>query len=281
MSHRCGWHALRAGEIGIACAHMSEHGGVRNPFDSDQAARRYARARPYYHRSALRLAARQQEIGPALVAVDVGCGTGLSARAARDVAGHVIAVDISAAMVRAAERYPHVCYLVAAAERMPLGDAAADLATVGGAFHWFDQPSAFPELARVLRGGASLVVYTDFFHGRLAGQPGFADWLNEWLLSRYPSPARHAQFDPGAAERSGFGSVAFSEGGFRVRMTRTALADYLLSQSNAARAIETGVTSAEALRNQILDETAAYFDGRDRAEAVFGIRVWTAIRHRH
>jgi hypothetical protein len=31
----------------------------------------------------------------------------------------------------------------------------------------------------------------------------------------------------------------------------------------------------------ILDETAAYFGGRGRAVAVFGIRVWTAIRHRH
>jgi SAM-dependent methyltransferase len=260
---------------------MSEHGGVRNPFDSDQAARRYARARPYYHRSALRLAARQQEIGPARVAVDVGCGTGLSARAVRDLADRVVGIDVSAAMLRAARRLPGVCYLVGTAERIPLGDAAADLATVGGAFHWFDQPSAFPELARVLRGGASLVVYTDFFHGTLAGQPGFVDWLSEWYLSRYPSPARHAQFDPDAAERSGFGRVAFIEGAFPVRMTRTAMADYLLSQSNAARAIETGVTSAETLRNQILDETAAYFDGRDRADTVFGIRVWTAIRHRH
>lgn len=59
------------------------------------------------------------------------------------------------------------------------------------------------------------------------------------------------------------------------------MADYLLSQSNAARAIETGETSAETLRNQIIDETVAYFDGRDRADAVLGIRVWTAIRHRH
>jgi hypothetical protein len=41
------------------------------------------------------------------------------------------------------------------------------------------------------------------------------------------------------------------------------------------------VTSTETLRNQILDETAAYFDSRDRADAEFGIRVWTAIRHRH
>ena len=260
---------------------MSEHGGVRNPFDTDQAACRYARARPYYHRSALRLAARQQKIGPARVAVDVGCGTGMSARAARDVADHVIAIDASAAMLRAAERYPRVCYLLAAAERIPLGEASADLATVAGAFHWFDQPSAFAELARVLRDGAGLVVYSDFFHGRLDGQPAFATWLTDSYLARYPSPIRHAQFDPEAAERSGFGRVAVCESEYRVRMSRAALAAYLLSQSNAARAIETGVTSAETLRKQIIDETAPYFDGRDRPGAMFGVRVWTAIRRRH
>ena len=260
---------------------MSERGGVRNPFDSDQAARRYADGRPYYHRSALDLAARQQQIGQARLAIDVGCGTGLSARAVRDVADRVIAIDASAAMLRAAQPHPGISYLVAAAEQIPLGDAAADLATVGGAFHWFDQPSAFTELARVLRGGAGLVVYTDFFHGKLVGQPAFEPWLSQWYLARYPSPGRHAQFDPDAAQRSGFGRVAFCESEYLVGLTSTEMADYLLSQSNAARAIESGVTSAEALRNQIIDETAPFFGGRDRAEALFGIRVWTAIRRRY
>jgi len=87
---------------------MSEPGGVRNSFDSDQAARRYARARPYYHGSALRLAVRQQEIGPARLAVDVGCGTGLSARAVRDLADRVVGIDLSAAMLRTARRHPGV-----------------------------------------------------------------------------------------------------------------------------------------------------------------------------
>jgi len=41
-------------------------------------------------------------------------------------------------------------------------------------------------------------------------------------------------------------------------------------------AIESGIIGAEALRNQVLDETAPFF--RDDAQAVFGIRVWTAVR---
>jgi hypothetical protein len=61
-------------------------------------------------------------------------------------------------------------------------------------------------------------------------------------------------------------------------MTRTGMAHYLLSQSNAATVIESGVTSAEALVNQILGETGAFFDGQEPLEAVFGIRVWTPVR---
>ena len=259
-------------------AGMSEVGGVRNPFDSDPAARRYAAARLYYHRSALDLAREQQEIGPAKLALDVGCGTGLSTRAVSDLAERVVAVDASAAMLRAAQRHARVGYLVAVAERIPLGDAVADLATVGTAFHWFDQPSALAELARVLRDGATLVVYSDFFHGQLAGQPAFATWLNQSYSPRYPSPFRHSQFDPEAAQAAGFGRVRFGESEYAVPLTQPAFADYLLSQSNAEAAIASGQVSAEELRGQIIAETSGFFGPAGTAEIIFGMRVWTAVR---
>jgi len=257
---------------------MAEPWEVRNPFDSDPAARRYASARLYYHRSALDLAREQQEIGPAKLALDVGCGTGLSTRAVSDLAEHVVAVDASAAMLRAAQPHPRVGYLVAVAERIPLGDAVADLATVGAAFHWFDQPFALAELARVLRDGATLIVYSDYFHGRLAGQPAFATWLAESFAPRYPSPLRHAPFDPEAAQAAGFGRVSFGESEYAVPLTQAALADYLLSQSPVEAAIASGQTSAEPLRDQIIAETSGFFTPDGTAEVIFGIRVWTAVR---
>jgi SAM-dependent methyltransferase len=255
---------------------MSEHGGVRNPFNSDQAARRYAGSRPYYHRSALDLAMIQQPLRPARLAIDVGCGTGLSSVAVADLADRVVAIDASAAMLRAAQDRPGIKYLVAAAERIPLRDGAADLATVGGAFHWFDQPPALAELARVLRAGAHLIVYSDFFHGRLKDQPGFVSWLTGSYLPRYPSPVRHAQFDPDAAARAGFGQASVRMSEYDVPFTSGEMADYLLSQSNAAAAIESGTISASLLRDQIIKETAAFFTDDERA--VFGLRVWTAVR---
>lgn len=251
---------------------------VSNPFNSDPVARRYAHARPFYHRSALALAARQLSIGHARLAIDVACGTGLSTQALLEIADNVIAIDASAPMLRAARPRPRARYLVAAAEQIPLGDAAADLATVGAAFHWFDQPRAFAELARVLRSDAGLAVYSDFFYGQLSGQPAFASWLKEAYLPRYPTPPRHAYFDPAAALTAGFGDVGYAEDDIHIPLTPAQLADYLLSQSNAATAIEAGAIGADMLRNQILDEIAAFFPDKGHADAVFGIRVWTAVR---
>jgi SAM-dependent methyltransferase len=251
---------------------------VSNPFNSDPVARHYAHARPFYHGSALGLAARQLGISHACLAVDVACGTGLSTQALLELADRVIALDASAAMLRAARPQSRARYLAAAAERIPLRDAAADLATVGAAFHWFDQPRAFAELARVLHSGAGLAVYTDFFHGQLSGQPAFTTWLKQAYLPRYPTPPRHAYFDPAAALSAGFGDVSYTEDAIHLPLTRTQLADYLLSQSNAATAIEAGTIGADTLRDQILDETAAYFPGQGHADAVFGIRVWTTVR---
>lgn len=251
--------------------------GVSNPFDSAPVARRYASGRPYYHRTALGLAAGRLGISRVRLALDIGCGTGLSSRAARERADRVVAVDMSLAMLRAAEPLAGVCYLAAGAERIPLHDATADLATVGAAFHWFDQPRAFSELARVLRAEAALVVYSDFFVGRLADRPAFTDWLKNSYLPSYPTPARHAYFDPDAAEAAGFAAPSYDEGEILVPLTCAQLADYLLSQSNAAIAMESGRISAEALRDQIINETSAFFPDGQPTDVVFGVRVWTTV----
>lgn len=251
---------------------------LTNPFDSDPAAQRYARARPFYHRVALGLAARQLGISRARLAVDVGCGTGLSTRAVLELAEHVIAIDASAAMLRAAQTQPRARYLVATAEQVPVHDAVVDLATVGAAFHWFDQPRALAELARVLRTGGGLAVYSDFFLGQLTGQPEFTTWLEDTYLPRYPPPSRHAHFDHTAALRAGFRDVSYAEDRIRVPLSHSELADYLLTQSNAAAAIDSGVVTAGKLHNKILSEIAAFFPGQRQAHAVFEVRVWTATR---
>ncbi|MGC7101402.1 class I SAM-dependent methyltransferase [Amycolatopsis lurida] len=253
---------------------------VTNPFDSVPVARRYARGRRYYQDRALDLALGAVGARPAGLALDIACGTGLSTRALRGRAHRVVAFDVSRAMLTEAPRFPGAQYLVATAERIPLRDAAADLATVGAAFHWFDQQAVFAELARVLRPGGALAVYSDFFLGRIEREPGFETWFREVYLRRYPNPVRHGHFAPDLAAGAGFTEVRADQTEFPVPLTGRQLADFLLSQSNAGAAIEAGRTSEARLAGELAHELAPYFPDGGTARVAFGIRTWTTTRRR-
>lgn len=255
---------------------------VGNPFTSTAVARRYVRGRPYYHDAALDLAdhllGRSLDHDRAGLAIDLGCGTGLSTRAVHQRAARVIALDPSPAMLHQAEPVDGAAYVAAAAERLPLPDRTADLATVGAAFHWFDPTRSLAELARVLRPGAALVVYTDAFYGRLAQGPAFTEWLRGSLLAGLPTPPRHAYFAPELAAELGFEAVRHDEREILLPLTRTDLVDYLLSQSNAAVAFEAESVTPDTLRDQITSAVTPFLTDEQPADVVFGVRVWTAIR---
>jgi SAM-dependent methyltransferase len=221
------------------------------------------------------LADQRLGLGRARLAIDVGCGTGLSSRAVGQRAERVIALDASPAMLRSAEPSPGVHYLAADAERLPLPDAAADLATVGAAFHWFDQARALAELARCLRPGAGLVVYTDAFYGELVARASFGDWLTGTYLPSLPRPTRRAYFDSDLAQACGFNRSDYTQGEIHVPLTRAQIADYLLSQSNAAMAIEAGQVAADTLRAHIVTGITPFLPDDDPVEVIFGVRVWT------
>jgi ubiquinone/menaquinone biosynthesis C-methylase UbiE len=93
--------------------------------------------------------------------LDVGCGTGLmSARlAARGC--QVVGVDISAAMLRRAQRCtsPGLQFVHGDAEKLPVQDASFDAVVNLLSFHHYPNPSrAASEFRRVLRPGGRLVL---------------------------------------------------------------------------------------------------------------------------
>ena len=88
------------------------------------------------------------------VVLDLGAGTGALTRPLL-AAGHtVLAVDPLREMLvhlRRQSSGPEVTVVAGSAERLPVRDGSVDVITVAAAFHWFDEESAVPELARVLR----------------------------------------------------------------------------------------------------------------------------------
>ncbi|MDJ0769275.1 MAG: methyltransferase domain-containing protein [Ilumatobacter sp.] len=97
--------------------------------------------------------------------VDVGCGTGVAARAARRRAGDdgaVIGVDPNDGMLAVAARLaPDIDWRMGAAEALPVDDAVADAVIAQFSLMFLADPVAgAAEMARVLRSGGRLAAVT-------------------------------------------------------------------------------------------------------------------------
>lgn len=102
-----------------------------------------------------------QRARPALV-VDLGTGTGLSARAWAATAEQVIGVEPNPVMHAEAERATteaNVAYRLAFAHATGLDDGTADIVTCSQSLHWMEPEPTFAEIARILRPGGIFAAY--------------------------------------------------------------------------------------------------------------------------
>jgi SAM-dependent methyltransferase len=114
--------------------------------------------------------------------VDLGCGTGLSARWCATWASRVIGVEPSRDMVEEARRHPtaDVDFVPGWAHETGLPSSSADVVVVVQALHWMDPASTFEEAVRILRpGGVFAAIDCDW-----PPIVGSARAEREWLRSR-------------------------------------------------------------------------------------------------
>ena len=101
--------------------------------------------------------------GPRTLAVDLGTGHALVARALAPSFTRVLATDPSRGMLaqgRALSKsFVNIDFEAASAETLPLPDGSADMIVAAQAAHWFDQPRWWPEMHRILRPGGTLAVW--------------------------------------------------------------------------------------------------------------------------
>lgn len=153
----------------------------------------YARWRPGYPEALADWVVAAAGLEPGARIVDVGCGTGISARlfAARGLA--VTGVDPNPAMLAWARARAHADppvqlrprYRRGEAEATGLSARCADLVTAAQALHWFDLPRALEEFRRILRPGGACAA---FWNVRALSGP-FAHGYEE-LLDRYSAEYR-------------------------------------------------------------------------------------------
>ena len=123
------------------------------------AAELYARHRPSYPAELFDWIVATTAAPPGALAVDLGCGTGISTRLLAERGYESVGVDPNEAMLDQARRAGGARYVRGEAVATGLPDASADLVTAAQAFHWFDIPATLRELNRVLRPGAFTVAY--------------------------------------------------------------------------------------------------------------------------
>lgn len=92
--------------------------------------------------------------------LDVGCGTGISAKPFVEAGAQVTGLDIAPQMLgRARAHLPGAVFDLGAAEEMPYADDSFDAAISAQSFHWFDASLALAEMARVVRPGGVVAVW--------------------------------------------------------------------------------------------------------------------------
>ncbi|XP_071510844.1 putative methyltransferase DDB_G0268948 [Diadema antillarum] len=144
---------------------MCENTHYERVFEGDALAKNYALYRPgipdRVTDTVLQLADVKLKGSHPTLVVDVGCGSGQFTRSLARHFDRVLGCDVSQAQIDEAKRQnqqSHVDYCVSPAEALPVEDSTVDVITASSAAHWFEYPTFFQEVDRVLRPGGCVVV---------------------------------------------------------------------------------------------------------------------------
>lgn len=130
----------------------------------DEAAERYADARPRYPTELFDDLARLARLEPGADVLEVGCGPGVATRPLAERGYRVHAVELGEAMAATARRnlqgLGDVTVEHADFERWDPRGATFDLVCAATAWHWLDPAVAYPKTAALLRPGGALAVWS-------------------------------------------------------------------------------------------------------------------------
>jgi len=143
-------------------------------------------------------------VGPGHRVLDVGCGTGVVARAARPrvgPTGAVTGVDVNDGMLAVARRAdPEVLWRQGAAESLPFGDGSFDRVVCQFALMFLvDRAAALGEMARVLAPGGRVAIATWSSADRCPGYAAMIALLDR-LFGASAADALRAPFSLGAPD---------------------------------------------------------------------------------
>lgn len=221
---------------------------MENPFGTLAAG--YATARPPVHPRVIEHVAALLNQSPVPLAVDIGCGSGVSTRALDGHALRRIGVEpVEPMLAYARQTAPGAEFVCGRAEKLPLASAIADWITAAGSLNYASPRRFFAEARRVLKLRGSLVIY-DFGPGTGLefGDTALEEWFARFA-ARYPQPANEAlTLDPErVAELAGEAFLVAAAEYFEIgiRFDAASYAGYMLTETNVAEALKRGVPLEE------------------------------------
>lgn len=247
-----------------------------NFFSSKSAAERYPKGRPYFHPQVIeRIRTFLSLMKPLPRAIDIGCGTGLSTVALKEIAAKVVGVDMSRAMIALAARDERIKYSVADAVELPFDEGEFDLMTLSSAFHWLDRRKFLREASRVLRSRGWLIVYDNYFSGRMEENIVFETWYREKHLRRYPPPSRaQLSFTEEDSGNEGFHLAGQEQYRNKISFSIEGLIDYLTTQSNVIAAVEYGDEQIDGVRLWLTENLKPLFGELQETTFLFYGPIW-------
>ncbi len=227
-------------------------------YDSERLAAAYARDRPPIHEQILRAARLGRR---ADLALDIGCGAGLSTAALAPLTRRAIGLEPISTMLKHRRTVaPHASFVIGQAERLPFAAGSFDLVSAAGSLNYADLPSALAEIARVLTRDGTFLLY-DFSTGRrsVSGDE-LADWFDSFE-QRFPWPPGWEPLDVRELPLATYGLrlLDYTDLEIRLPMGLDAYLRYMLSEANVDDAIARGACSDEQARAWCLETLKPVF----------------------
>ena len=217
-------------------------------YDSERLAAAYAFDRPPIHEQILRAArlGRQADL-----ALDIGCGAGLSTAALAPLARRAIGLEpISTMLTHRRTVAPRAGFVIGQAERLPFAAGSFDLVAAAGSLNYADLPSALAEIARVLTRDGTFLLYDFSTGGRSVSGDALAGWFASFE-QRFPWPPGWQPFDVRELPLGDYGLrlLDYTDAETRLPMTFDAYLRYMLSEVNVDAAIADGNCDPEEARD--------------------------------
>jgi SAM-dependent methyltransferase len=220
---------------------------MRSFYDSRRVADRYAYGRPPVHRRIVKKIGDDLGIAaPVPWALDIGCGAGLSTAALGPLAGRIVGIDRSPAMLAHSRTVaPGAMFLVGEAESLPFAAGTFQLITAAGSINYADLTLSLPEAARILAPGGTVAIY-DFSAGRrLRDSHRLEEWHREFEC-RYPrAPGYHLDVRRLNYGHAGLRLDGYAEIEVPIEMSLDSYLPYAMSETRVELAIASGVPEAE------------------------------------